>query len=167
MAAALLHEINYRLLGGTDWIAEGFKAGVTTWQSSVLEDGAQYEVRLRAITGAGTPGEWTATETVTATADTTAPGQPTGLSSSKLADDVTLSWTNPNSANFFETRVYRNTVNNFGTATQIARVFGGTGAAKSYPDNNLANGTYYWWVKALNASGVGSTEVGPQTQTIP
>lgn len=163
----MLHEINYRKVSTTDWLSQVFDAGVTSWISTILEDGASYEVRLRARTVSGRASDWTATQTKVAQADAVAPGLPTALSSSKAGSNVTVTWTNPNSPNLFKAEVYRNTVNTFGTATLIATLYGGINSARSYADNGLANGTYYWWVRSVNASGVASTEVGSTTQTIP
>lgn len=162
------HEINYREYGATDWIIDRqIQPGKVSWASPVVEDGTQYEVRLRALTPAFRPSEWTDVALVTASADPTAPGVPTAFTSSKLSTTVTLQSTNPNSANFFKTVVYRHTANNFALATAIATLYGGAGSVKTYADAGLAVGTYYWWVQAFNGSNVPSTEVGPQTQTIP
>lgn len=140
--------------------------GAQQVRTGVLPDGEEYRFRLRAWSG-GASSDWTDYETVTIATDASAPGQPTGFSSSKAGSTVTLTWTNPNSANFFKSVVYRGTSSSFGSAVAIATLYGGINSARSYDDAALSNGTYYWWVKAFNASDVGSTEVGPQTQTIP
>lgn len=140
--------------------------GATQVRTGPLPDGKEYRFRLRAWSG-GASSDWTDYVVRTISADTSAPGQPTGFSSSKAGSAVTLNWTNPNSANFFKANVYRATVNNFASASVIATIYGGINVARSYLDAGLANGTYYYWVRAFNASDVGSTQVGPQTQTIP
>ena len=160
------HELNYRQVGEPDWIIQGVREGANTWSSPVVEDGAEYEVRLRARTISGRSSEWTDIQQVTTIADTTPPAQQSGFSSSKAGSNVTLVWTNPNSANFHHTDIYRNTVSDFASASKIAALNGGTGLSRSYADNGLVDDTYHWWLVAVNASGVAAEPVGPQSQTI-
>lgn len=166
------YEINWQLASGLadDWNSIRVPPGTTSWQSPVLQDATIYNIRLRSITPAVRASAWTPTDAglaVTTVADATPPAQPTSFTSSKAGSNVTLGWSNPNSPNFYKTIVYRGGSNVFGIATAIATLYGSPGSARSYADNALANGTYYWWVQSFNASGVASTQVGPQTQTIP
>lgn len=166
------YEINWQEDGAlsSDWNSVHIPAGTTSWVSPVLQDATDYRVRIRAITPASRASLWAPDDSgvmVTTTADTTPPGVATGFLSSKFGSDVTLDWTNPNSPNFYKTIVYRGTTAVFGAATPIATIYGGIALAKSYIDTGLANGTYYWWVVAVNASGVAAAQVGPETQTIP
>ena len=78
-----------------------------------------------------------------------APGTPTGLTASDgtYTDKVALDWADTSGATSY--KVYRNTTNNSGTATQI-----GTPSASAYDDTTATAGTtYYYWVKASNAAG--------------
>lgn len=163
------YEINWQADGAlsSDWISQRVPAGTAFWTSPVLQDATAYNVRVRALSPGAAASAWSSVIMVSTTADVTAPGLPTGFASSKSGSDVTLSWTNPNSPNFYKTVVYRAGSNSFGSATAIATLYGVPGSARSYADNSLANGTYYWWVQSFNASGVPSTQVGPTTQTIP
>jgi hypothetical protein len=95
------------------------------------------------------------------------PAPPTNFTSSKSAANVVLSWVNPTTAGFRGVRVYRNTVNSFGTASLITTIYGAAGQPSGTSDNSLAAATYYWWLKSVNSKGVLSTLVGPQSQTIP
>jgi len=85
----------------------------------------------------------------------TSPAVPTNVSATDgpaCTAAITVSWTAPATASGYQ--VWRNTVNNTATATQIANVFAPT---TSYADATaLPNTTYYYWVKATNACGVGS-----------
>ena len=54
----------------------------------------------------------------------------------------------------------------FGSASVIGSYYGNIGQAQTYTDFGLT-GTFYWWLRATNASEVASTEVGPETQTVP
>jgi len=79
-----------------------------------------------------------------------APSAPTGLSATALDAEVTLSWDDVVGENGF--RVYRNTSNDFSTASQV----GGDLSADttSFSDTGVSNGTqYYYWVTAFNANG--------------
>ena len=78
-----------------------------------------------------------------------APGTPTGLTASDgtYSTKVALDWADTSGATSY--KVYRNTTNNSGTATQIS-----TPTASAYDDTTAStNTTYYYWVKACNASG--------------
>lgn len=141
------------------------KVGVGGVRTPYLPDGEQYRFRLRAWSG-GAYSSWTDYVILSVVADTSPPGQPTSFASSKTGSSVTLSWINPNSANFFRSTVYRGATSSFAAAVPITTLYGGINSARSYTDVALPNGTYYWWVKAFNASDVGSAEVGPETQTV-
>lgn len=162
----LSHEIQYKLTADDQWTSAAIPSGTSSWQSSVLSDGASYDFRLRAIGPGGAPSDWTAVQTVIMTADTSPPAAPTGFTSSKAGGAVTLQWTNPTSENFYSTKVYRGTTAVFADAAVVAVLFGGIGDVKTRT-TSPPPGTYYWWIKSFNASGIGSSEVGPQTQTLP
>ena len=134
-------------------------------RTPALGDGIEYQFRLRAWSN-GAFSDWTVYETETATADAMAPGQATDFATSVAGSDVTATWTNPNSPNLYKTELYRGTTSTFGAAAVIYTAYGGIGEARSYEDAGLAANTYYYWVRSENASGVASTEVGPETETI-
>ena len=163
---ALTYEMEYQLSDESEVprIATS-RPGEVGLRTGYLQDGAEYRFRLRAVSNQATS-DWTGYETATATADATAPGQPTNFTSSKVGSNVTLEWINPNSPNLYRTVLYRNGSNNFGTAVAIFTSYGGIAEPRSYADNALAAGSYWWWIRSFNASGVASTQVGPQTQTI-
>jgi hypothetical protein len=79
----------------------------------------------------------------------TPPPPPTNVSATDgtYTDRVRISWTASSGATGY--KVFRNTVNNSGTASQI-----GTISASPYDDYTAAIGTtYYYWVKAYNGAG--------------
>jgi fibronectin type 3 domain-containing protein len=81
----------------------------------------------------------------------TAPGAPTAVTASDNTSctTITVTWTPPAGATSFQ--IWRNTVDNSATATQIA-----TDTASPYDDTTAAGGTtYFYWVRAANACGVG------------
>ena len=166
VSASLTYELEYQLADESAPPASvSSKPGETEVRTPYLADGAAYRFRLRTKSN-GANSEWTGYENETAVADSVAPDQPTDFDSSAAGSDVTLTWTNPNSTNLYRTELYRGTTGTFGAATLIYTSNGGIGAARSYEDAGLSAGTYYWWLVSKNASGVGSSPVGPETQTI-
>ena len=88
---------------------------------------------------------------------------PTGLTAGGGLKQIKVSWSNPLNNNYFETKVYRNTTNNFSGATNIVDVTG-----ESYIDDNSGVGLppgsqYFYWVKAVDSGGVdlGAGQIGP------
>ena len=87
-----------------------------------------------------------------------APQPPTNVAASDgtYTDKVLVTWTAPANATAYE--VWRNTSNNSGTATKISSsdVIG-----TSYSDTTATAGTTYWyWVKAKNASETSGVSAG-------
>lgn len=163
--STLAHEVQYKLTSDSEWTSAAIPAGTSAWTSGVLNDGSSYDFRLRAIGPGGAPSSWTATSTVVMTADATPPSAPTALSSSHAGAVATVQWTNPTSANFYATKIYRASSNSFAAASVVGVYYGGNGLTKTH-QGTLSAGTYYWWAVAVNASGVASSATGPTTQTI-
>jgi hypothetical protein len=72
---------------------------------------------------------------------------------------VNLSWAAPNSVNYVGTRIYRHTVNTFGASSLVRTEYGAPSSADAWQNSGLAAGTYYYWLVAINGSGVGAAEV--------
>ncbi|MER9135108.1 fibronectin type III domain-containing protein [Mesorhizobium sp. M0830] len=156
---ALIIQGQYKKVSDTDWSVVPISKGATSANTSALSDGTQYEAQVRFVTLTGRTGAWTASQTVTPVADPTAPGVVTGVSKTGAAGQVTLNWTSPNSANYVAANIRRNTVNTEGTAVLVRTEYGPPSTADSYVDGGLAAGTYYYWIKAANASNVESASV--------
>lgn len=152
----------YRELGASDWI-EMVSDGDWAVTTSVLRDGTVFEVQAAhsGFGGAasGTIGPWTDPQTITTVADASAPDLPSGLGVSPGAGTATVSWFAPTSINFVYSLVYRGTIDHFGSAAQVGQLFGTPGQLLQHPET-LDPGTYYWWVVAVNRSGVASDPVG-------
>jgi len=89
------------------------------------------------------------TITITA-ASTTPPAGPTGLTATAGNDTVGLSWTASSGATSYN--IYRSTTSGGEGTTPYA-----TSTTASYTDNNVANGTkYYYTVAGVNAGGTGT-----------
>ena len=157
----LTYELEYDRVTGSTGVQSVFsKAGETQVRSGYLVDGQQYKVRLRAW-GGGSRSDWTDYVTLTATADTVAPGALTAVSVSPGSGLALFQWTAPNSANYFATRIYINTVNNQGTATLAATEYGPPSAVDQRTIVGLSAGSKYAWLVPINSSGV----AGPAAAT--
>lgn len=131
-------------------------------ESGVLDDGATYTVRVR-WRGRGI---WVLAGVVTVTANPVAPAAPTDLGAMVTDRTVYLDWVNPTSG-YYRTQIWRNTANNFGTATLIATVSGLAGKPGDYSDvfpplpAPAPTGSRYYWAVTINSSGVQSAPAGP------
>lgn len=163
---ALTYELEYQVADASKPAQSVIsQPGDSEVRTNYLADGTEYRFRLRTKSN-GANSVWTSYINATTTSDTVAPGDPTDLASSAAGVNVTVTWTNPNSPNLYRTVLYRNTANDFGTATAIHTAYGGIGEGRSYDDNGLAALEYFWWVQSFNASGVGSAGVGPTSEDL-
>lgn len=145
------------ITGGVNdpWIP--MTVNVATAVSPVIAQGVSYTVRYRYVTGSGRGPAWE--YQVVTSGITVRPA--TNLSVDPDVGNAVLSWRNPNDLNFVYTSGYRNTVNNFGTATKIFDNYaGGVGQVQSVTDTAAAGG-YYWWVVAHALDGTPSSPTGP------
>lgn len=141
-------------------------AGQTEVNTPFLATGVEYKFRLRTVSN-GQRSDWTSYIMDTAVADVTAPGTPTGFS--VLDNDgatVTLGWTQPNSTNVNHAVLYSGPSGaGFGSSTLLQTISGGPSVTLTAYDSPVS-GAYDYWVKAFNASNIGSTEVGPVSAII-
>jgi predicted phage tail protein len=139
--------------------------GDTPTHVFTVDPNTVYQVRVRAIDDAGNKSAYTANSQITSAADSIAPGTPTGLTATGTFQSIVLSWTNPTDADFLATRVYENTVDDFGTATLIAE-----GSLDFFVRDELTTGvTRHYWLTAVDTSGNESSEtasVSASTQTV-
>lgn len=166
-SAALVVQLQGKKVADANWIDINVPSGATVVDGLIQDDSVQYEYRARHVTLTGRQGAWTSpTIKLTATADTTAPGVPILGTVTGGVGQVSIGYTTPNSANFSRVFIYRNTVNNFGTATRVKTVYGSPNTAYTSVDTGLTTGTYYYWVTAANASAVESTQVATGAQVV-
>ncbi|WP_406871631.1 fibronectin type III domain-containing protein [Aminobacter sp. P9b] len=157
--AGLLIEGRYKRTAASEWQVIPIGDEAIEAQTGALSDGDQYEAQVRHTTVTGRQGAWTASQTVNVVADTTAPAVVTNVTKTGGVGIVDLGWKSPNSANYVAANIRRNTVNTEGTATLVRTEYGGPSANDTWQDTGLAAGTYYYWIKARNASGVESASV--------
>jgi hypothetical protein len=159
------------------WLVRTRTVGATIWGERTYTDidpgstvalltefvpaDASVEVQVSYQLGDGRYSPWSATDTVSTSTAGIAPSPPTDLTLSTGTGTADIGWRNPTSSNFDHAIVYRGTSSSFGSATAVSgSITGAAGATGSYTDTVVA-GHYYWWVKAFNASGAGSTATGP------
>lgn len=154
-------EAEYRKVGDASWIA--MAAADLKAQSGAVEDGKQYEaqVRWRGVFDGIAP--WVQLGPVSIQIDATAPGQPTEFMPGGVRS---ITWRNP-AGGFYSIRIYRGTTNVLANASLIGTVTGGaSGQISEYRDDAAAPGTYFYWVRAANVSGLESPATGPAEITI-
>lgn len=161
---SLVTEARGKKTSETSWQAIAVADGATSAESFLLEDGGEYEfqVRYRSLS----EGAWTASIVLTAIADTVAPGIITALVVTPGVGKVDMSWQSPNSSNFAATNIYRNTSNTEGTATLIHTEYGAANSPFNYTDTPLAAGSYWYWLRSRNWSGVESASVASGEQVV-
>ncbi len=122
--------------------------------SHSLDKDHEIEVTVRAVGPDGTkqPMEESARNTIVIRGKLEAPSAPTVLAADGFLNAIMVSWTNPLNYDLDHVEVWRSANNYVASASKIADV---TGA--SYLDTvGAPDLTYYYWVKAVNTSGVAS-----------
>ncbi|MDD4309432.1 MAG: C10 family peptidase, partial [Candidatus Cloacimonetes bacterium] len=113
----------------------------TTSQTSYLDNNLSNETYSYYVTAIYTSQESAASNTIHLMVEVMYP--PTGLSANVIGDDVYLTWTAAATSRAIQGyKVYRDNV-------EIAQT-----NLPSYVDSNLANGTYYYFVKAVYIGGI-------------
>ena len=144
-----------------DWVEMG--SSRRRAETGVLSDLGIYTIRVK---WAGRS-EWVVAGTRTVVANPTAPAAPTMFGAVATGTNIYLDWRNPGSG-FYRTQIYRNTINDFASATLVDTVGGTAGQNASYTDQlpSGASGTRRYWAVTINGSGVPSSPAGPATVTI-
>jgi hypothetical protein len=163
---SLAQEVQHRESPAGAWLSDSVAPGDEKADSDLVNSGASYDIQVRTVSPGGAAGAWSPPITVVATASVTAPAIVTGVSAIPGSGQVSISWTLPATANVVGARVYRNTVNTFGTATAITTQYGSPSRPRTYLDTGLAAGTYYYWVVAINGSSIEATAVATGAQVV-
>ncbi|MBZ9719092.1 hypothetical protein LB519_14685 [Mesorhizobium sp. AD1-1] len=159
--------VHYRIAdvgGGVPgaWVEQKFPSavpdsGLIVLNTNPVPTNTSIEVEAAYIGTDNSYGDWSDTESLVSTVDTTPPAAVTGVGAIGGAGQVALTWTTPNSGNYLATNVRRNTVNNEGTATVVRTEYGAPSSADAWTDTGRAPGTYYYWLRSMNGSAVEST----------
>lgn len=151
--------------------------GLTTYQyfttdmdellaySALVDDGAEYDVQWQTLTASGRATDWSAIETITATADPTAPPALTAASATGGVGHATVDWTTANSVHQARVAIYRDPTTTK-PGSPVAVRLSGANTTDSFIDTPLAPGTWYFWAEPQNASGIAGTDSGPFSVTV-
>ncbi|MER9829159.1 hypothetical protein NKJ51_12330 [Mesorhizobium sp. M0134] len=145
------------------WVEQSYPGvepagGLIILNTSPVPANTLLEVEANYSGSNGTKGKvWSDTETVVSTVDPTPPGPVENIVATGGVGQVVLTWDSPNSGNYFAANIRRNTVNNEGAASVVRTEYGPPSSADAWTDTALAAGTYYYWLRSVNASGVEST----------
>lgn len=153
-------QAEYRKIGTAAWIEMGVSGFLA--QAGAIEDGQQYEARVRWRGVFDGVAPWVSLGPITIQIDSVAPGTPTEFLLSNGTGHVRLNWRNP-ATGFFAIRIYRGLTTAFADAALIGSVTGGASSQISeYLDTSAVSGTTYrYLVRAANVSGVEGTAAGP------
>ena len=160
------YEIEWKKTSDSNYFRTEIPSTDTAANIGPLESGAQYNVRVRAVSVRGNTGSFVAT-THTVGGDTTAPSPATSLTATGGAKLVTLDWTAPTTqvggGALYDLKgynIYRATTNSQ-PANPIAFAL-----ADKFTDTALAvNTQYYYWVEAVDFTGNASTAVTANATT--
>ena len=151
--------LEYKLHAATDWIVWSEQRGdAVADYITAVQVSSVYDVRVQFESSAGvrsnnggttTLNDYATVSSYTVTNDTTAPAIPTGVSAvAGTGKAISISWSANTESDFDEYKIYRNTVNNFAGATQVAEV-----SSNRFVDLNLSVATtYYYWIVAVDRS---------------
>lgn len=126
--------------------------------------GETYQIRLRNVGKNGSVSAFTTLSDLTIVAVTTAPNAPTNVSiRSGKSFQIGLSWTNPSDADLRAVKIYRKTNNTTPTddTDLVETIYGEPSATSIFnfgvQDGLTAGTVYYFWLRAINHSGVHSS----------
>ena len=147
------------------WIDMTVDDAAYTATSGIVADATPYDVQVALESFGGTIGPY-ATASIDAVSDPNPPAPVTAFRASANGSAVTLFWTAGDSANYAGVRIYRNTQEDFASATLVGSTYGAPSAAASTTDQPPAGATYSYYIAAFNGSGVASDPVGPYDVTV-
>tara|TARA_R110000751_G_scaffold307640_1_gene430335 strand:- start:22919 stop:26527 length:3609 start_codon:yes stop_codon:yes gene_type:complete len=140
------HEVQWRVPAG-EWLSRDVAMPTVRLVLEPVVSGVLYEVQVRGITGLAR-GPWIATSQ-TATADTTAPGIPTGISMTGVLRGISISWTLPPESDFASVEVHENT-----SANTSGRYYVGESSGSGFLRIGLPPSTTRWyWVRSRDRTG--------------
>ncbi|HPJ86543.1 MAG TPA: fibronectin type III domain-containing protein, partial [Candidatus Pacearchaeota archaeon] len=128
-----------------------------------LTPNTSYDFAVSSVNKYGIPSTYSSTVTYTTATSTTAPAKVSGVSAVGGIQYVIVEWISNSEKDLSSYNVYRNTVNNSETATLI-----GNCKTNYFVDGGRTGGTeYFYWVKAVNTSGLVSTDFSTVASATP
>lgn len=159
---------------GTWTYSEVISAGIGSYQISPLSDGLTYDVQVAAVggvTGRLLSGYLPSPAlSVSVVSNPTPPLDIVTFTASHNVDQgrVEVSFLAPNDPNYYAARIYRNTVDTFGSASLIDTEYGAPNASDIYFDTSIVSGvTYFYWGVPINSSGLPGNATPSTSVTIP
>lgn len=142
------------------------KSDDETARYRVNKTGVLHTVKVRGVKGNGNKGSFSSNVTITPSKKAAGPTSVTGFTVKSKPAGNRLKWNPCPDEDYKETIVYRNTTNNFATATEVGRV---TGNRYLDQDDNLVEGTtYHYWPDHVNFSQIAASAAGtPATDNDP
>lgn len=164
----LVAQAQYRQGTSGDWLEMNVTQSSRVAVSSTVNSGEAHQVRVRYITISGRPGPWSdPLGSITPSITETPPSAPADFVATGAAGQADLSWRNPTEANFSYVRIFRNTVDDFGTAAQTGDdLTGALGAVQAVADDGLAADDYFYWLVAYSASNLNAGPTAVQQATV-
>lgn len=161
-------EAEYAAAGSGAWQPMSVASDGVSAFTPLLSDGGSYDLRVRWVAG-GTDSSWSTIGPIEAVADDVLTGPPTGFVANGGTSQVMLAWTAPGSSNLRSVRIYRAAAGaGFGSAVVVVTINLAPNQAFDMIDSGLAIGSYDYWARALNMSGLGGTisTAGPVTAVV-
>ena len=133
-----------------------YYTNLSTKETTITIDGltpnTAYNFGIASVNKYGIQSSFSTDVNQTTAASTTAPATVTGVSATGGIQYVVLEWTSNSETDIASYNIYRNTINNSGTASLIANI-----RTNYFVDGDKTGGTeYFYWVKAINTSGLES-----------
>lgn len=158
-------EIEWSEANANDW--EGARrqnATGGTVRTATLGDGETYDVRVRFVGPGGGVTAWTVEEDIDVIAYVDPPDAPTGTAANAVGAVLGISATAPDDEDHRRLAFWYSATSDFGTATLAGTRRCDPGATASV-SVSPGPGTWYVWATSRNASGLDSTEDGPDSDT--
>lgn len=144
------YEVQWKRVSDTSYT--GATSSLTNFDIYPMQDGVQYDIRVRAVGANDATGLWVET-TYTAGGDTIAPSAPTDLTATAAARSILLTWTNPTDVDLKTINIYEKEAATpaplVGTDVPIASAVG----EAHLVDNILPLDEKFYWVTAVDYSG--------------
>jgi hypothetical protein len=151
------YQVEITLDGGSTWTS--VNTGNNHYQWNGLQVGLEVYVNVATVSRLGAVSSNSTTVGIIVTGQASAPNAPVYLTATPGFQTVFLQWGNPTNPDFDYINIYQSTTDNLASASWI-----GSTSASSFSVTGLTpNTTYYYWVQAVNTSGIAGNFNAPAT----